>query len=666
MRALVLTTEKYIEYDNLIKEIFQGYGIPYDILAFNKNNIPKGNLTLTSSSGDPLYNLIVVNGGNLSYENSSHLWVSYLSPSQWAYLEEYEAKYNIRRVSVDSEVKASKFIDLCDPNERGTTVTDQKLIPADNDITKKIFSDTRVKISAPLDINNVYHGRIKIIDETHVKPFLYYKENDKKGAVAATIINYPNGREEMNFYFGFGSWSQSSIILCHLWLVWGTRNIFNGFRRVYFTAHIDDVFLSTGTVDMKENLVINTKGISFRTSTKDYDGIIKFQNSITKKMPSGSEFRVELAFNGNGILSKADPKKDLSVDTERYVDIEYVKKPGTGDKRWPTENYKLDISSSELKNDPLFAYFRNNRSKQKEFFWSSHTFTHENLDNASRSDVDNEIRVNIEMAKKLRLHDKKWWSGHSIITPQISGLHNKDALEVFKKYGINSAIGDLSRHAIINNENPYLPYFTTKKSSNLEGFPIIPRSPTEIYFMCTTKDENTWMYNHIYKSVNGKDLTWDEIMERESKRTLLLLTKLRHEAHQFHQSNLRNEDTGASLLEQWVTPIVNTYNKYVEWPLISIKLDSSAEEFVKRANLESCGQVVKLIIDKNKVTKISVSATKGDCIIPVTVPVKVRKSSLPSGATLEQVGKDPLTIWVPVKKGETKTIKLRRGVDWKN
>ncbi|ORX46921.1 hypothetical protein BCR36DRAFT_296583 [Piromyces finnis] len=634
--------------------------------AFNENNIPKSNLTLVNSDGEPLYNLIIVNGGSLSYENSeTHAWVSYLTSAQWAYIEEYEAKYHVRRVSIDSEINIYNYIDLYDQNDWGKSVPEQKLIPADNDVTKKIFEDTRVKFTAPLDVNNIYHTRIKITDESIVKPFLYYDDNGSKGAVAATISTFPDGREKMSFYFGFGSWSQSSIILNHLWLVWGTRNIFNGFRRVYFSAHIDDVFLSTDLIDMKKGLVENEEGLAFRTSSKDYDGIVKFQNDIMKKMPDGSFFRVELAFNGNGIIIQADPESAVEVDGERYVDLEFVKTPGTGDKRWPKENYQLNFSDSFYQKDPLFKYFANNDAHQKEFFWSSHTFSHENLDNASRSDVDNEIRVNIELAKKLGVVGKEWWSEHAIITPQISGLHNKDALEIFRQYGITAGTGDLSRPAITNLENPYLPFYTTLESSNLEGFPIIPRTPTEIYYMCTDVAENTWMYNHIYKSYFGKESTWEEISDRESKRTLLLMTKLRHEAHQFHQANLRNEDTGKSLLEEWVTPIVNLYNQYVEWPLISLKIDDNMESFKKRANIEACGQKVKLIINDNKVTGISVSATKGDCTLPVTVPVKINEATLPQGITLEQVGKDPLTVWVSLVKGETKIIEFAEGIEWK-
>jgi len=291
------------------------------------------------------------------------------------------------------------------------------------------------------------------------------------------------------------------------------------------------------------------------------------------------------------------------------------------------------------------------------------------LDNVAASDVANEISLNIDIARRLGLLTKDYWSYGSIITPQISGLHNKEALETFRRYGIYSATGDISRPPICNEDNPYLPFYTTMESSNLEGFPIIPRTPTEIYYFCSTRDEDTWSYNEIYRDLFDEDSTFDQIMEREGERTTLLMTKLRHEAHQFHQANLRYYPKegylGESLLEDWTRSVVQYYTKYVDWPLISVKIDKQADTFIERAKLESCGHETKLIIENNMVTGISVTATTGDCTVPITVPDKVDTDSLPSDATLEQIGHDPLTVWIPLKKGETKSFQLSNGLDWK-
>jgi len=668
MKALVLSTTSYDA--NYITLNFQSYGIPYDIVKLTKEGI-SGNLSLYDENNEPKYSLIVVNGGALALEvNGSY--VSSLTKSQWEYLEDYEAKNGVRRVVIEEEIYSDDTeIVIENPNKWGYTLANQPLIVDDSDLVKKIFDDAGIKITAPLDVNDIYHTRVQIINPANTKPLLYYSDNGEKGAVAAAITTYPNGREKMHFYFGFGEWSVTSLVLNHLWLSWGTRSLYNGFRRVYFTPHIDDVFLSTELVDVAHNKEYSKYSEEFRTSPNDYVKIAQFQKDILKDMPEGSFYRVELAFNGNGMLINVDYDQALEVDGERYVDIEYVKEPGTGEKRWPKENYQFsETQLKTFKKDDLFKYFANNSTAQKEFFWSSHTFSHENLDNASASDVDNEIRLNIQVAEMLGLTDKEWWSSHAIITPQISGIHNKDAIEVFKKYGINSATGDLSREAICNNENPYLPYYTTQESSNYEGFAVIPRTPTEIYYFCSSREEDAWMFNKMYyKTYYSKKLTWDEIAESEARRTLLLMLKLRHEAHQFHQANLRAYpkvgNYGESLLEDWTRAIVNSYTQYVDWPLISIKIDRQAEIFYERAEREACRHESKLIMEDDKIVAVKVTATSGDCTVPVTVPSGVNESSLPEGSTLEQVGHDPLTVWVPLKKGESQTIELSQAVSWK-
>jgi len=667
MKALVLTTASS-ESDYITKN-FQSYGIPFDIIKLSKSNLISGNLSLYGSNNEPKYNLIVINGGKLQYESNGS-WVSALTEKQWASLEEYEAANSVRRVVIEEEPIGSDQYQLENLSKYGDTIKKQPLIVENSSEVSNIFKAAGVKTSAPLNVDNIYHSRVKILDTEHTKPLLYYSDNGSKGAVASTITTYPNGREVLRFFFGFGSWSQSSLVLNHIWLTWGTRSLFNGFRRVYFTPHIDDVFLSTELVDVDNELEYSPQSIEFRTSKVDFEHIIKFQKEILKDMPAGSFFRSELAFNGNGILLAVNYDDAVEVDGERYVDLEFVKKPGTGEKRWPKANYKLSASQiDKIKGEPLFKYFQNNPTAQKEFFWSSHTFSHENLDNASKSDVDNEIRLNIQIAEMLGLTDKEWFSSHSIITPQISGIHNKDALDVFEQYGIQSATGDLSRPAITNTENPYLPYFTTMESSNKAGFPVIPRTPTEIYYFCSNRTEDIWMNNHMYSRKSSEKLTWDQLAENEAKRTLLLMLTLRHEAHQFHQANLRyykkEGKYGESLLEDWTRAVVGAYTKFVDWPLISIKIDRQAEVFLERAELEKCGHESRLVIENGKVTGISVKATKGSCTVPITIPSNVKTSSLPSGAKTEQIGNDPLTVWVPLKKGETKTIGLKQSLNWK-
>jgi len=662
LKTLILSTKGSTE-AAAVKLSLDSYGIKYDHIELKIKELV-GNLTLYDEHKNPKYNMIVLTSGKLTQLDENFRWTSVLSDEQWAYIDQYEVDNKIRRITLSDTPDPVLGISIYDPDNWGSDKT-QAMIKADNTIADEMYAIAGIKPTAKLDTLGLYHTPMSIKNATvEVKPILYFEKNNvyPENTIAALYMKLNDGRERLSFYFGFGDWSLNCIILNHIWINWGSRGIYNGFRRVYFTAHIDDVFLATELVDPKHNLVEGTE--VFRTTTKDFDNIKKYQKEISQKMNPGSVFQVELAFNGNGILIEADYDKSLNVFGERLVELEFKKEPGTGTHNWPVQNYHFEFKDSFLNKDPLYPYFKQ-EANRAEFYWSSHTFTHENLDNADIDDVDNEIRVNIEVAKKFGfVHEdnshEEWWSPGSIITPQISGLRNRDAIETFKKYGINSGTGDLSRQTLCNLENPYLPYYTTMEGSNYDGFPVIPRSPSEIYFHCSTSEEDTWMYNQIYHNVFGQDSDWKTILERETNRVLTLMMKLRHEAHQFHQANLRNADIKEpSLLQQWTDAIVDRYNSYVNWPMISLKLDDLAETFINRNEIENCNATYSLITSGDNITGINVSAPK-KCTVPVTVPFEVEYDSK---FKYEQVGNDPLTIWVPLNDSKEK-ITFKKPFPW--
>jgi len=362
MKALVLSTSQAIS--DTITLNLNAYGIPYDLIEFSPSSLLQGNLTLYDND-EPKYNMVILNGGDLLFEVDG-LWISALSVEQWAYLEEYESKNSIRRIVISEDVSSNPDVELYDPNNWGSSLEKQDLVVEESAEVKAIFNEARVKITAPLNVNSIYHTRVKIVNEETTTPFLYYADsNGEKGPVAAILTKYENGREIMSFFFGLGSWHQTSIILNHLWLTWGTRSLFNGFRRVYFTPHIDDIFLSTELVDIK-NKILDGGEEEYRTTPSDFQKIAQFQKDVLDIMPEGSFYRVELAFNGNGILIEGDYDESLKVESERFVELEFVMEPGKGEKRWPKENYKLtDAQIKTLKKDKLYNYFRGNETAQK-------------------------------------------------------------------------------------------------------------------------------------------------------------------------------------------------------------------------------------------------------------------------------------------------------------
>jgi len=651
MKLLVLSTQ---EPESVIRAL-QSYSIDYDYIEYNAKNPLEGDLPLYNEDMQPKYYGVVLGNGALTvYHEDTKAWGSILSQSQWDYLKDYQKKYGVRVVALDDSPSSAYGTAIFDANIWGVSST-QEMKMVDNEIAKAIYKEAGIKTTVTLDTQGLYHVPVRITDEKIATPIISLQPNEdvKEESTVVVYTKTEEGIERLSFYISFGEWSLNSVMLNHLWVSWVTRSLYAGQRIVTFTPHVDDVFLSTGLLNFETNELESAEN-AYRTTIEDFKILKDWQDNIVKELPEGSFIRCELAFNGNGILSAIDPSVALNVDGERYCDIEFKNPPGSGVDRWYIANYTLP-AKEYLELDDLFTYFEKEENN-KEFFWSSHTFTHENLDQASATDANNEIGVNIEMAKRLGIYEKSNYSGKSIITPQISGLRNVDVLEIFKKYGIESGTGDLSRPGLCNIKNPYLPFITTQESSNYDGFPIIPRSPTEVYYSSSNIEENTHIYNIMYKDVVGES-TWEQILNREINRAVTLMMKLRNEAHQFHQINLRSYDIEGkeSLLQKWSNAVLKKYTSLVDWPVISLKLDDQAKLYIDRYNRETYCDVSKsAVLEGDYITAIIVNpkSIEHDCKIPITLPQNVEKNKNQTKVTYEKRGKDHLVAWIDFKKGD--------------
>ena len=76
------------------------------------------------------------------------------------------------------------------------------------------------------------------------------------------------------------------------------------------------------------------------------------------------------------------------------------------------------------------------------------------------------------------------FSSSCMVTPQISGLRNGDALAALAEAGVTCATGDNTWPFLLNQANPHLPLYTTAATNGYDGFAIIPRFATEIYYNC--------------------------------------------------------------------------------------------------------------------------------------------------------------------------------------
>jgi hypothetical protein len=144
----------------------------------------------------------------------------------------------------------------------------------------------------------------------------------------------------------------------------------------------------------------------------------------------------------------------------------------------------------------------------------------------------------------------------------------------------------------------------------------------------------------------------------------------------FHQANLRVVDVfnttinGISkqrgLLQMWVETVVTEFNRLVNWPMITKPHDDIGIEFANRMTRDLCVPNIRWIHSTTSgqtvITGFEVSATNLNCTQPVPVTIPVGSVTSLQGSTSEQIGEDPLTIWVTLN-GTSKVFNLTSGIN---
>ena len=139
----------------------------------------------------------------------------------------------------------------------------------------------------------------------------------------------------------------------------------------------------------------------------------------------------------------------------------------------------------------------------------------------------------------------------------------------------------------------------------------------------------------------------------------------------FHQANLRVADVATttingvtkqrSLYQMWAETMGPAFTKLTNWPLIAVKEDDLVTVFTTRMTKDLCNPTTQLIYatsgNTTQITGFTVGATGNTCSAPIPVTVPGGSVTNLQGSTTEQVGNDPLTIWVTLA-GAAKTFTL--------
>ncbi|KAJ3403122.1 hypothetical protein HDV05_008046 [Chytridiales sp. JEL 0842] len=654
--------------------VLRGYGMPHDVFNVGSGDF---NLEVTPNSVGA-YSFVVLMAS-----------MNDLTASQQTRLRTYLNTYNIRLVKLNDFPDPATGVSPYDGS--GTSVNQPAYLSPDG---AQLAVAAGIQPSILLNTLNLWRIPGRITNSALAKPILMLRPAGSYpvDTVGAAIITYPF-YQQLSFYVPSGSWSLTSMVLGHIWFTWGTRGFYPGYRRIMFSTQVDDFFLSTPT-QVGQPL--------FRINAADMNGVQRWQTNLNTRMNAGSSFKLDIIFNGNGVYMETAKAlasiQAVQLDPIAYVSVnkEFKKPLGTGIDVWAPINLNPYSSASVAANlnnflqyDPLFNFIYTN---QEQYFLGSHTFTHEDLNNCTYRDAFNEITVNQNFARGVGFDTKPNWSKHSLVSPGISGIFNGDAIRAWRDAGLTSVVGDITRPNI-NNPNPYWPFITTDASSNNPGFTVIPRASTNIFFNASTPAQNEAVYRGQY----GQTQTFKQIVDADASRAVFRFMNLYWDAFMFHQGNLRNSDlsttvnpppgpasplstynsgialpgsrngataayTGGniSILGSWVESVVQLFQQYTNWPMVTYKMDDMEDLYNQRFIRENAGVVVNVNSSPDGFTQFTVRSSRA-CVYPVTFPTSVVAGNIvnmQAGWRTEKLGADPLTLWIPLDGSSTVTVNL--------
>ena len=372
---------------------------------------------------------------------------------------------------------------------------------------------------------------------------------DSQGHALALVRTYPDGRQVFSMTFDGNFFLVHSLALSHGLMNWVTGGLFLGERRVYVAPQIDDIFLDN---DMYGGGV-------YRINAVDWAATAAWQTQ--KQLYSQTaDLRIHMAFNGEGTAGK------YAFDTLTPA---------------------VDVTDFQ-------------------FPWINHTYTHENLDAVSYDVAYREITRNNQTAASMGFAN---YDPRALVTPDISGLSNPEAMRAAYDAGIRFVVTDTSRPGM-NNPTPQAGIPNWHEPRIL----MIPRRPVNLFYNVSTPSEWTTEYNQIYRSFWGRDLSYTELLDKESEVLLQYLLRGEIDPWMFHQANLRAYDGVHTLLGDLLDRTLQKYGRLYVLPVRSLPMADLGEWTENRMRYNDAGVRCSFNPDQGRIT---ITATRA-AVVPVT------------------------------------------------
>ncbi|TVY84662.1 hypothetical protein LSUE1_G001269 [Lachnellula suecica] len=630
------------------------HGIPYYVQIVTPSGASLPSLNDSATTGN--FGLIVVMSEVSFLNNSTGNYQSALTDAQWTSLFNYQVSFGVRMVRLDVAPSAATGTQSLG----GCCSAEEQLISISNTTH---FPTAGIKVGAGVSTLGLYHYPATITDSSIATEFAQFAAATTEGfstISTAGVINRIGGREQMVFFIGFSTdWSLTSNFLQHAWIQWGTRGLYAGYRRAMLTPQIDDMFLETPMFD--------NPNLNIRVGPKDLTGTVAWMPTLRAKLNFGSDWFLEVGHNGNGNIEAVDNVDDTGelctpgpVEYSDQIDtaLEFMKPLDTGTDLYPKTpttypSYKKTCTNA----DDLLTWWQTTTNLNA-FAHISHTFTHEDVDNATYTDAYKEITWNQGWLASVGIDKATKFTASGIIPPAITGLHNGDALRAWAETGIKHVVGDNTRPVLLNTVNEHWPLISTVAANGYAGIQITPRWASNIYYNCNLPACTVAEWKNTSAGVGD----FSDLMTIEKNTNVRHLLGLHHDPYMFHQANLWWDEAPAisvngisghySLLMVWVETIVAEFTRLVNWPITSQTHGDLAGNFMSRMARDACKPNLSWVMDPSQkiITGITVTATGNTGIInkctealPVTFPGAVKNTQ---GYRQEQLGSDPLTLWV--------------------
>ncbi|KNC80788.1 hypothetical protein SARC_06867 [Sphaeroforma arctica JP610] len=576
----------------LPENVVQGYGAPYDIILGSQPPL----------DGDDWHSIVVADSG------VNNTWV-----------REYAARTHARIVFLQS-VEDAQDAELLGVDSVPTPISNVTV--ADTDSARYlagVFNTT-----SSWNVSEIAPMAVSVLNTSIATPYLVFDNANKTAdlSAAAFVTNTTLGTQEMHFRFRANEaaltadfepfytlpteFTQMNLALGHSWFEWVTRGVFLGYRRLTLNIHVDDWFI---------NSAIRYTDEIYRINSSDVETYVEWRKNFHDNvLPTGSEFKLEPAYNGAGLGMTGYNDTSLNEATYTYADeFNWVSHTWSHMNMDWLEDWQCDGQHKVC--HPLPEHYDAELGYNQKVARGEGIASDEYIELYYGEDATPPHQFLDNRTELMQYH----YSVKSLVTPEISGLwpasyngtpptgrvpYLKNTLFFSKlvEYGIENVVGDNSRPEL-NNELMYHGVFSTVEEYGYDGILIVPRWSPNIPFNCKTLECAVQFYDTegacswtTYGPACDPDKVWDGpgVINREAKASTIPLLQQRWDPYMFHQSNVHAQPYRggfAPLVGQFVQEVAEDVLRYITGlPFVSIKMDDLAVMYRERMTRDDAKQ----------------------------------------------------------------------------